>query len=80
MTASAPAPEPIRKDRRLAVGVEIRERIGKRFPHDPASIGPDAELTKRQACALKGKELLLRAVEGDLLLVALAPASLTGNL
>ena len=78
--SSAPAAQTIRQDRRLSVGVEIRQRVRECFPDDPPAVGPDPVLAKRQARALDRQKLLLGAVEGDLLLVTLTAAPLPGDL
>jgi hypothetical protein len=59
----------------LPVGIEIGQRVRERFAHDPSAIGPDPELPQGQARALDREQLLPRAVERDLLFVALTSTS-----
>jgi len=75
----APA-QPVGKDRRLPVRVKISERVRESLSNNPAPVGSDPELTQRHTRALDRKQLLARAIERDLLFVALAPAPLFGDL
>ena len=63
------------QDRGGSVAVEIREDVGQRFANDASAVCGDAVFPQRKACALQREELVARAVEGDLLLVALASTS-----